>query len=322
MSNCRFMVRRGVTIFELLVAMSIFSVLVALVVPSVSGGRADMEKVSCLNTLREIIRLTTYYSIDDPKTIIGPVHPRAANFVFEGYAEYGGGPGTMSFVGWGDEFDPRTRPLNRYIYTTYRGFPPELNNRFAPGLAANTKPGDFGRFREFLCAGNDLGWQDWPGFSGDIRETQRPYFEANGSSYRLNNLTFEGGPQETIVGVYGKSITRIPDPARTIAYHEARVFQTLFTNDVFGIIEQGVLDGYHKRKGYFNVAYCDGSAGNKDFGLGSYYLQNPIYGGFDARGTWGRLDTLPFRIPDPTPSAIPAGGFGTLGLSARSMQPQ
>ena len=315
--------RTGVTLLEMLVAMAVFSVLVATVVPSVSGGRSDMERVSCLNTLHEIIRLTTYYSIDDPNTIIGPVHPKAFNFVFEGYAEYGGGPGTMNYVGWGEEFDPRTRPLNTYIYASYRGFRPEANNRlYAPGLTANTQPGDFGRFREFLCAGNDLGWQEWPGYNSPPLETERPYFKANGTSYRLNNLTYLQGSQEFIVGVYGKSITRIPDPSRTIAFHEARVFQTLFTNDTFGFIQPGVLDGYHNRKGYFNVAYCDGSVATRDFGSRSYYLQNSIYNGFDARGTWGRLDTLPFQIPDPALATGASDGVATLDSSAMTMSPQ
>ncbi|OWY70765.1 hypothetical protein B7486_14260 [cyanobacterium TDX16] len=295
-------IRRAATLFEILIGMAIFSFLVAVAFPSLSGGRSEMERVHCLNTLHEIMRLSTLYSFDDPHSILGPVPPKAFNYIFEGYASYGGGPGTMDYMDWGEDFDPRTRPFNRYIYMSYRGFKPNVEDRFAPGLSANTDPGNFGVFREFLCAGNDLGWQEWPGFGSDFRETETPYFKSNGTSYRLNNLQYDGSfpgvnqfnSPVTVenAGVYAKSATRIPNPSATVAYHEARAFETIFTNDTFGFIYQGELEGYHKRRAYFNVAFADGGAATKNFGNGTFYIPNPFLNEFDVRGTWGRFDTL------------------------------
>ena len=263
------------------------------------------------------MRLSTLYSLDDPHSILGPVHPQAFNFAFEGYASYGGGPGTMDFMNWGQEFDPRTRPFNRYVYATYRGFKPNVEDRFAPGIVANTTPGTLGVFREFLCVGDDRGWQEWPGFGSDPRETETPYFKSNGASYRLNNLQYDGsypGLGQVVspisvfnAGVYATSATRIPNPAATIAYHEARAIQTIYTNDIFGFIHHGELDGYHRRRAYFNVAFADGGAATKNFGNRTFYIPNPNLFEFDVRGTWGRFDTLQLTSnpPPPPPSGQP-----------------
>ncbi|MBU0595280.1 hypothetical protein KJ567_01175, partial [Candidatus Bipolaricaulota bacterium] len=109
-------------------------------------------------------------------------------------------------------------------------------------------------------------------------------------------------------GIHGRPATRIPQPGMTLAFLEARVFQTLFTNDVHGFGSwTGELIGYHARLGFFNVAYADGHAAYADFGDGTYYEQTDEFGGYDQRGSWGRWDCLP---EPPLPFCGPGKGAG------------
>jgi len=276
------------TLIELLVVISIIAVLISVLLPALSGALQQGRKVRDQANLRSIATLAQTYASEDPNGVIGPVHPEAVNFLYEGYAEYGGGPGTMvgpgaeNYFGWGHEMDPRTRPFNRLIYGPR-------------GVVANTAPGDRGVFQEFQCPGNELGWQEWPGWGSDPLETESPYFKGNGTAFRMNNLTYDDG---SIAGIYGRPVTRVPDPSQTIGFMESRVFQTVSTNDTWGDLVHGELTSYHGKTGFFIVTYCDGHAAFVDFGNGTYY-QHIIYqdhsewNELDWRGSWGRMDCFP-----------------------------
>jgi prepilin-type N-terminal cleavage/methylation domain-containing protein/prepilin-type processing-associated H-X9-DG protein len=275
----------GFTLIELLVVISIIAVLISILVPALSGGLLQARKVKDLATLKSIGALALTYASEDPNGIIGPVHREYRHYWYEGYAEYGGGPCTMPYGSWGEDFDPRTRPFNLLLYGPR-------------GIVANTAPGDKARFQEFQCAGNDLGWQEWPGFDSPPLETETSYFKANGTAFRMNNLPYDEvtfGPP-TYGGIYGRS--RIPDPSQTIGFMESRAYQSYFTNDVYGNPEYGELTSFHGKTGFFNVAYCDGHAAFVDFGNGTYY-QHIIWENRtelnerDWRGSWGRMDCLP-----------------------------
>lgn len=304
---------RGVTMLELLIVLAVLALTLSIILPSVSYGHKEAVKTRCLGNLKQLIATATLYAHNDPKTIIGPVHPQAPTYVGAGYADYGGGPGTMNLMGWYEDFDPQTRPINHLL--------------LGKGGVVNTGgPGQCPQFEVFRCPGEDLGWQEWPGFTSDPRETESPYFVANGTSYRMNNLAYTFG---FTVGIPGQSLTRIPEPGLTVAFMEARAFQTIWTSEVWGYTTPGELTGYHGLLGYFNVAYVDGHASFTDFGLGTYYEHasfpfHPEYQGLDVRGTWGRMDCLPeppvgfYRgrlratpPPDggwrPTPTMTPAG---------------
>ncbi len=269
---------RGASLFELLLIMAILAMMMGILLPAMSGGQGEKAKVHCLNNLRQIMTIATIYAGDDPKSILGPVHPQALNFMGDGYADYGGGPGIMPFTGWNEEFDPRTRPLNRIIFGK-------------TGIVANTSPGESSLFELFRCPGNDRGWQSEAGFTGATEEMERSYFEANGVSYRMNNLYYSDGLS---AGIHGRSATRIPQPGLTLAFVEARAYQTLWTNEVHGFGSwMGELTGYHTKLGFFNVAYTDGHAAYADFGIGTYYEQIDGGTGRDQRGSWGRWDCLP-----------------------------
>jgi prepilin-type processing-associated H-X9-DG protein len=192
---------------------------------------------------------------------------------------------------WEHEFDPATRPFNQMIYG--------VEGVAAPSLDGNA--GDTTRFQEFRCPGEDFGYQEWPGWpppGGLPDEVERPYFWTNGTSYRMNNLTYqESAELFWIGGVYSRAVSQIPDSSITIGFMEARAFQTIHTNDAWGELEvHGELSGYHKKLGYFNVSYADGHAAYADMGNGTFYqrkLSNLFY---DVRGTWGRMDCLPDKM--------------------------
>lgn len=269
---------RGFTLIELLVVISIIAVLISILLPALSSAVEQGRKIKCQANMRDITQTAQTYANDDPKGIMGAVHPEAVNFIYEGYSDYGGGPGTMRFTGWKEEFDPRTRPLNHILYG-------------AGGIVQNTAPGDRGVYQQFQCPGDDRGWQVWNGFDSHDFETEpNPYYKGNGTAFRQNNLqTIEG----QIVGIYGRPTNRIPDTSQVLAFTEARAFQTLFTNNVWGQLEPGELISYHKKLGFFNVTYCDGHAAFADFGDDTYYQSLIQYNLEDARGSWGRFDCFP-----------------------------
>lgn len=273
--------RRGVSFLELLIVMAVIALLMSIILPALPYGRDEAIKIQCMNNLRQIMAVATIYSHDDSKGVVGPVHPKGHLYVGDGYADYAGGPGAGPGMGWDGDFDPQTRPLNRLIYGK-------------TGVVKVGSPGDSPRFELFQCPGTDLGWQRWPGFE-EGEDEERPYFTSTGTSYRMNNLHYSDVGS---VGVHGRPLTRIPDPGATIAFMEARVYQTVFTNNAWGTLEHGELEGYHRIRAFFNVAYADGRVDFANFGNSTYYqhmewLDNPEWVGLDVRGTWGRMDCLP-----------------------------
>ncbi|MBN2563901.1 MAG: prepilin-type N-terminal cleavage/methylation domain-containing protein [Phycisphaerae bacterium] len=269
---------RGFTLIELLVVIAIIAVLISILLPALSAARVEGQKLKCNSNLRVIAQTAIEYASDDPTSILGPIHPQVQNFTSGcGYAEYGGGPGTMPYVGWDEEFDPRTRPFNHIIYGKN-------------GVVSNTAPGDIGQFEVYQCPGEEYGWQEWPGFGSDPRETENPYFKGNGTAFRMNNLAYTNG---AVVGIFGRPVNRIPQTGITLGFFESRVYETLFTNEVWGSLQPGELTSYHRKLGFFSTNYADGHAQIVDFGEGTYYERSPDLGGYDARGTWGRMDCMP-----------------------------
>jgi prepilin-type N-terminal cleavage/methylation domain-containing protein len=281
----------GFTLIELLVVISIIAVLISILLPALAAARAEGQKLKDLANMRGVGSTGQAYASDDPKGILGVVHPEDKNFSGgTGYMEYGGGAGMMRYTGWNQEFDPRTRPYNHLIYGRN-------------GIARNIAPGTRGFFINFECPGEERGWQQIPSFDSNPFETEpNSYFKGNGTAYRMNNLAFEGGFS---TGIYGRPINRIPDTSQTLMLMESRVFQTLFTNEVWGSLDPTVLTGYHRKLGWFTVIYSDGHSDYKNFGRGTYYrhIQMPPhladYQDTDARGTWGRMDCWPEPQFDP-----------------------
>lgn len=283
------------TLIELLVVISILAVLISVLLPAMAAARVEGQKTSCLTRLRSLAALGVAYATDDTSAVYGPVHPMAYKYNGEGYADYGGGPGWAQAratferpYNWDGYFDPTTRPFNHLIYGV-------------EGVAENCLANQKTFFEPFQCPGKEFGYQEWPGWDdAAAEEVERPYFSANGTSYRMNNLIWRDGDSRGIhwvAGVYGRPVNRIPDSSAILSFMEARAFQTVYTNDTWGLTRvHGELTGYHRKLGYFNVAYVDGHAAFVDMGNGTYSprtLENSL---FDVRGTWGRMDCFPDKM--------------------------
>lgn len=279
---------------------SIVAVLISLLVPAMAAARVEGQKTKCMAHLRNLAQLASAYSAEDADGVYGPVHPQANYYHGEGYAEYGGGPGIAPYVNWDEPFDPSTRPFNKMIYGV------EGMASGADDFVAGWSQSDSSMFDQFRCPGEDMGYQEWPGWQGLPEEVERSYFVANGTSYRMNNLVWREGSGSSgisnhrntwIAGVYGRPVNRIPDTSVTVAFMEARAFQTVFTNDTWGFLSvHGELTSYHKKLGYFNLAYADGHVSFADMGNGTYAQRTLANGYYDVRGTWGRMDCFPFEM--------------------------
>lgn len=277
----------GFTLIELLVVIAIIAVLISILLPVLSNAKAEGARLKCLANLRSIVQVAQTYANDDPRGVIGPIHPNAGMYSAEGYAEYGGGPGTSPEANWLEDFGPNTRPFNKLMYGVG-----DFN-------ITTIEPGDFGFFKEYQCNGEDLGWQPAPAPSpGPVPagEIGKPYFNAYGTSYRLNNLAVSGGPAPSgpkIYGIYGRPVSRIPDTGDTVGWMEARAAQTVFSNPESQFFSSAFeLTGYHRKLGFFNLGFCDGHASTADMGFNTFYERPSNYNVF-VRGSWGRFDCAP-----------------------------
>ncbi len=292
---------RGITLIELLVMVTIVAVLISLLLPAMAAARVEGQKTMCMTHLRSLAQLASAYSTEDPDGVYGPVHAQANTYRGEGYAEYGGGPGIAPYVNWDEPFDPMTRPFNKMIYGV-DGLANSIN------YDTWTNSSDEGLFEQFRCPGAETGYQEWPGWTGLPEEVEQPYFKANGTSYRMNNLVWRDGTYNAgigdnrryntwIAGIYARPVNRIPDSSITVGFMEARAFQTIFVNDTWGFLSvHGELSGYHKKLGYFNMAYVDGHVSFADMGNGTYYPRTLTNSYYDVRGKWGRMDCFPFQM--------------------------
>ncbi|HPF37637.1 MAG TPA: hypothetical protein P5081_07525 [Phycisphaerae bacterium] len=270
---------RAVSLIDSLVVVAIVAVVAGVLAPGLSNTKTRRIRDLELARLRDLAATLQAYAMEDPNNILGPIHSGAPGFVGEGYAEYGGGPGNSFFVGWGASFGPENRPLNLLLYGySGRAIPPERQ----------TEPGDRSVYREFQCAGNDLGWQAMDASPFLPEETDVPYFDSYGTSFRLNNLF--AIPNDIGYGIYGRPTSRIPAPSETVEFMESRVFQTMVTspNSPYFGGESLDLTGFHGKRAHFMLTYADGHASFEYMGSDSYIDASSL--AFGVRGSWGRMD--------------------------------
>ncbi|MCB9863832.1 MAG: hypothetical protein H6820_10795 [Phycisphaerales bacterium] len=270
--------------------LSTTAIVVAVLGSAVNNSKSHRLRDMELSRLRDLAAALQTYAVEDPDNILGPVHPAALNFVGEGYSDFGGGPGSSSFLNWGDEFDPATRPLNRLLY----GF-----NTFTLPTIQRTEPGDRSVYKEFQCLGNDLGFQNGiPPFA--LESNLTPHFKSDGTSFRVNNLTINTSSVLNGYGIYARPTNRIPAPSETLALMEARAYQTIFSSEnsiFFGGVNKN-LAGYHDKLAHFMLAYADGHASFENMRSDTFYV-SPSPATVWIRGTWGRMDCSedPIALP-------------------------
>ncbi len=112
---------RAFSLIELLLVISVLSLLIGLLAPALASARRESRRVRCLANLRSLAAGSAAYSTDDPRDLLLPVHPTAdRNTLYDdGFFDFGGASGAGDL--WGGRVGPNseraaaTRPLNRVL---------------------------------------------------------------------------------------------------------------------------------------------------------------------------------------------------------------
>lgn len=259
----------GFTLIELLVVIAIIALLIAILLPALSGARCEGQKTKCLANMRGLGQAFGTYSIEDPGGYTTPVHPQAERrWLYDGEYEYGGATGLGVFAD--PDFLARNRILNTYVYGTAEVAPTDLFQcPTDEGVSAAPV-----NFEPFFVNGDGAG---------------KPVHEGTGTSYRLNNhINFLGfSPfSSSFYGPYLRPQTRVPSVSDTVLLEET-VAEVAKWND-----ESFSTKGWHCKVNRFNVLFVDGHAsviflqGQRDLSA-----QYPNY--WILRGEGWRMDCYP-----------------------------
>lgn len=228
---------RAFTLLELLVVIAIIAILIAILLPSLSGARCEGQKTKCLTNLRALGQAFATYSIDDASGYTAPVHPRAEiDWYYDGEYEYGGSTGLGVFAD--PDFREENRILNKYIYGHASNVPKQL---FQCPTDRGVLPAPV-NFENFFISGQGR---------------DKPVHVGTGTSYRLNNhIDFLGQTQYTdfFYGPYLRPRTRVPNTSETVLVEET-VAEVAKWNT-----PDHVTAGWHCKVNRFNVAFVDGHA--------------------------------------------------------------
>lgn len=238
-------IRAGFTLVELAVLVQIGVLMIAILAPSLRAARDRSKQSICLDRLRGIGAASRIYQAGDPSGWGIPVHPKQYNQcpshpddgtcdhpIYVGAYEWGGKSGIGQDNYWtgraGDPlnskygtragFGPTTRPINRILYPS--GFKEALRyGRFdyrdaerdtRLELDAYVCPADDGPPGGAHCA-------DW------VNNPHRSSFDHFGNSYAANTFMVGNVVQGADImsnSPYLRPTSRVPNPARTIAYEE------------------------------------------------------------------------------------------------------
>jgi len=352
--------RAGFSLVESVVVLLAVALLVALIQPSLASARRHSKFSVCLDRLAVIGAATAIYSAEDPEDMALPVHPRfydqdPFNPSFIGAYEWGGkagkgAPGWTPGVGgtyffltsrYGTKagFGPASRPLNNILYP--HGFadngPP---NYYKDGAKLDVQlqldavrcPADDGPPGGAHCV-------DWVG-SPD--QTSFDYF---GTSYNANifMISFIGGGEIRSNSPYLGPVSRVLDPARTLAYNEnigRWAWASRRNNSACASVNgsQGIdpgptkaVRGWHGKNWTYNRSFVDGHVATQKVLIEGSRDANGYFSHFRTelvfpddpdqqasnvcviiRGDGWQVDTLP---AEPIPTGYIWTGSGRIGCS-------
>jgi len=275
--------RRGVTLLELLVILSIFSLMFAILVPSLSGGQNEGMAARCLANLRETGVCTALYmhAQRDRKIIPWyqfPAHDgySASIFtscVFGGFKAPKPDP-DQERVSDSSLYPAEIRPLNKYVDRTAYG------NRII----------DF-----YICPSDRSHSTPVIGEDPDSTEEEAlSSWEANGTSYPLNTRWAQGYALpsgnfglDDFHAAYGTYPTRIAkhmlggEASEFIMWVEHGFYSATYragpTIAGIGGGSQPMRYGWHRKFSAWSVGFADGHA---------------MYGTFDTRQIYGLGGTI------------------------------
>jgi len=250
----------GVTLIELLVAISTITALLGILLPSLSAARNQAQSTKCASNLRQIAAIAISVGVDDPRGII---HRQSTNGAFDHV-----GLGKFDFGG-ADGYDPDD-PQNIY-------------NEQAPGfhLGAVTRPNNIAEFGSALSTRSDFSHYRCPGNEGAFKSANQnettwgaetptrieSMFKAVGTSYVGDALPIapDGPNTEPAyrIGAFMRPSSRIPDTSILVLFAEFRLAQAGAHSQEF-IKSSGftftvqTVSGSHGRRSVFYTSFTDG----------------------------------------------------------------
>jgi len=249
--------RTGFTLIELLVVIAIIALLIAILLPSLSAAKQEGMKAKCLSNLRAIGQSAVAYSVDDATGKLIPEHPLLYSPTSPslGFFEYGGNDGQPGSL-WasnGAIGGAGQRPLNKFT-AQYKDLDGTGGVNDKSGFALYECPQDQGFISTPSTPADDYA----PGLP-----ELAPTFSYFGNSYQANCLYLNYGTYTTSRGPFLRPQSRIPNTGNTVAFLEARLWETPWNSKAtpYGAGGQAVtIRGWHGKLGLFNVALCDGSS--------------------------------------------------------------
>jgi len=285
--HCR-RVPNAFSLIELLVAVGIIAILIALLVPSLTNARMQAQSVKCLSNFRSLAGSSLVYAAEDRGEQIVPVHSRIVGFRVWGSATHWGGtlewggksgrggpyddptdPVNTSYFGTRNGFGPATRPLNAVIYKG--GFPDHTEN---PGSNQHNWVADAGLdLGVFRCPG-DKGYTGY--YHPSWKESALTAFDHFGTSYEVVPLASAQGGNTFCTRSLGPLLhaaSRIPSAPNTLLYGDlcgayAPIAGFFWAGDCtpgppIGLeyLAMGTPNkGWHAKDWVFNAAYADAHA--------------------------------------------------------------
>jgi prepilin-type N-terminal cleavage/methylation domain-containing protein len=255
---------RAFSLIELLVVIGVLGLLMAMVLPGLSGAREQGRRTACLANLHSLGQAATAYATDEPKELIIPIHQMMVTYMEAGnywlhrtaiWFAYGGRSAPQPFL---TDSGPRllnedspwaaqTRPLNRYLY-------------------GDLYAADEHELKLFRCP-SDAGYplhvdiDDSPPENAD-----RPCYETLGNSYRASLYgMFYGGRSEPYsgafaIGPWGHRLSTIESPAQVAVFGEPRFFNMIGLDYGEANPDPVAATGWHRRFMVDNLVFCDGAA--------------------------------------------------------------
>ncbi len=320
--------RRGFTLVELLVVVSIIALLIAILLPSLRRAREQAKLATCLANLTGVSKASLTYGADDPGENMIPVPVTDVLPFASGAIEWGGKAGKGQPTSPGDpsqsEFGtmayrgPAHRPLNAMLYKGgFKDYNPVSGMGSNPGPANENYLSDTELDLPLFRCPSDSGYAGG-GFMYTARSradrNEKAYQEEGmtaydhyGTSFMANVFWISGGlagAQLSSQSVYLTPLSRVPSPSASIAYQEAPSRFAHFWGDWSGsgcewanyqarvagnFVE---IPGWHRRPFSFDVTFADGHASTIEM---KGIIKPPPNLGLANYPTGGCNDTVPLN---------------------------